>query len=140
MLCAGAIFINQALVVNQTLSVLYMWNNAIGDDGMTTIAGSLHNNNSSITELGVSWCGISIAGATSLAESLLTNQNIRKLWLYGNPITFDGARLIMKSAVDNGVCEYVGISDEYKGDDEVKKMKAVLDNRSHGSRQNVRKQ
>ena len=116
-----------------------MWNNAIGDEGIATIAGSLRSSTSGITELGVSSCGIGIVGVTSLAESLLTNQNIKKLWLYGNPITFDGARLIMKSAVDNGVCEYVGISDEYKSDDEVKRMKAILDNRA-GSRHNVRKQ
>ena len=116
-----------------------MWNNAIGDDGITTIAGSLSNSTSSIIELGVSWCGISFVGVRSLAESLLNNQNIRKLWLYGNLITVDGARLIIESAVNNRVCEYVGISDEYKGDDEVKRMKAILDDRAHRSRQNVRK-
>ena len=115
-----------------------MWNNAIGNDGITTIAGSLSNSTSSIIELGVSWCGISFVGVRSLAESLLNNQNIRKLWLYGNLITVDGARLIIESAVNNGVCEYVGISDEYKGDDEVKRMKAILDDRAHRSRQNVR--
>ena len=62
-------------------------------------------------------------------------QNIRDLELEYNPITVDGARLIMKSAVENGVCEYVGIDDEYKDEEEVKKMTTILDDRS---RQNVR--
>ena len=51
------------------------------------------------------------------------------LWLYGNPITVDGACLIMKFAVDNGVCEIVGIDDEYNDDDKVKEMIAILDDR-----------
>ena len=62
-------------------------------------------------------------------------QNIRDLELGYHLITVDGARLIMKSAVENGVCEYVGIDDEYKDDEELKKMTTILDDRS---RQNVR--
>ena len=46
------------------------------------------------------------------------------------PITVDGARLIMKSAVDNGVCEFVGIDGEYMNDDQVKEMMTILDDRS----------
>ena len=125
---SGAIFISEILKVNRTLSVLYMWNNAIGDDGIATIARSLCN--SSVVELGVSWCSISVIGVRSLAESLSSNRNIKKIWLHGNPITVDGARLIIKSAVDNGVCEYVGISDEYNNDNEVKRMRASLDDRN----------
>ena len=124
----GAIFISQALIDNQTLLVLYMWNNAIGDNGIATIARSLSN--SRIIELGVSWCSISVTGVRSLAASLSRNQNIKKIWLFGNPITVDGAQLIMKSAVDNGVCEYVGFSNEYNNDDEVKRMRAILDDRN----------
>ena len=64
-----------------------------------------------------------------LAAALSTNQNIRSLWLWGNPITVDGARLIMKSAVDNGVCEVVYIDVEYKNDDQVKEMMTILHDR-----------
>ena len=35
----------------------------------------------------------------------------------------------MKSAVDNGVCEIVGIDNEYEDDDEVKEMKTILNDR-----------
>ena len=95
----GAISISQALMVNKTLLELHMWDNQIGDDGITAIAGSLSN--SSITLLDVRWCGISVVGA----------------------------QLIMKSAVENGVCEYVQIDDEYKNDKEVKEMTTILDDR-----------
>ena len=129
MITTGAISISQALMVNQTLLELDMSGNDIKDEGITAIAGSL--NNSSITVLGVQRCGITFTGVRSLAAALSTNQNIRELWLMKNPITVDGARLIMKSAVDNGVCEDVGIDDEYEDDDQVKEMMTILDDREN---------
>ena len=101
----GAISISQALMVNKTLLELHMAGNQISNNGITAIAGSLSN--SSITLLDVRWCGISVVGA----------------------------RLIMKSAVENGVCEYVEIDHKYKNDKEVKKMTIILDDRRT---QNVR--
>ena len=138
MITTGAISISQALMVNQTLLELYIGGilgggNNITDDGITAIAGSLRS--SSITVLNVRRCGITFTGVRSLAAALSTNQSIKMLQLWDNPITVDGARLIMKSAVDNGVCEYVWIDDEYKDDDEVKEMKTILDVRR---RQDVR--
>ena len=114
-------------MVNQTLLELYMRSNQIGDDGITAIAGSLGS--SSIILLNVNGCGISFVGVRSLAEALSSNQSIRTLWLWGNPITVDGARLIMKSAVDNAVCEYVWIDLKYDDDNEVKRMQNILDDR-----------
>ena len=131
MITTGAISISQALMVNQTLLELDMSVNNIGDEGITAISSSL----SSITVLDVRSCGITFTGVTSLAKALSTNHNIRDLWLRDNQITVDGARLIMKSAVDNGVCEYVLIDYEYEDDDEVKEMKTILNDRI---RQNVR--
>ena len=123
MITTGAISISQALMVNQTLLELDMEGNQIGDDGIIAIAASLSN--SSITLLDVSGCGISDDGVRSLAEAISSNQNIRELWLCLNLITVDGARLIMKAAVDNAVCEYVKIDSEYD-DDEVKRLKSIL--------------
>ena len=132
MIATGAISISQALMVNQTLTDLNIAGNFIMDEGIATIAGPLSN--SSITELDVQMCGITFTGVRSLAAALSTNQNIRELWLMNNPITVDGARLIMKSAVDNGVCKYVSIDDEYEDDDQVKEMMTILNDRG----QNVR--
>ena len=128
MITTGAISISQALMVNQTLLELTMGGNQIGDDGIITIASSLSN--SSITVLYVNGCGISVVGVRSLAEAISSNQNIRTLWLSDNPITVDGARLIMKAAVDNAVCEIVKMDSEYYYDDEVKRMKGILYGRS----------
>ena len=129
MITTGAISISQALMVNQSLLELIMGHNQIGDDGITAIASSLSNN--SITVLNVEWCGISVVGVRSLAEAISSNQNIRELWLFHNPITVDGACLIMKAAVDNAVCEYVWIDSKYDDDDdEVKRMMNILDDRS----------
>ena len=127
MITTGAISISQALMVNQTLLELYMGHNHIGDDGITAIASSLSY--SSITLLDVRVCGISDVGVRSLAEAISSNQNIRILWLLGNPITVDGARLIMKAAVDNAVCKYVNIDYKYYDDCEVKRMMNILDDR-----------
>ena len=127
MITTGAISISQALMVNQTLLELHMRGNQIGDDGIIAIASSLSN--SSITLLDVNGCGISVVGVRSLAEAISSNHNIRKLWLLYNPITVDGARLIMKAAVDNAVCEYVWIDIEYYDDDEIKRMRNILDDR-----------
>ena len=115
-------------MVNQTLLELYMWGNQFGDDGITAIASSLSNN--SITLLDVGACDISVIGVRSLAEAISSNQNIRTLRLMFNPFTVDGARLIVKAAVDNAVCEDVAIDSEYYYyDDEVKRMKNILDDR-----------
>ena len=106
MITTGAISISQALMVNQTLLELHIRNNQICDEGITAIAGSLSN--SSITVLNVIWCGISVVGA----------------------------RLIMKSAVDSAVCKSVWIDSKYyDDDDEVKRMRSILNDRS---RQDVR--
>ena len=133
MITTGAISISQALMVNKTLLELGMRDNNITDDGVTPIAGSLRS--SSITVLEVSRCGITFTGVTSLAAALSTNQNITELWLMGNLITVDGARLILKSAVDNAVSKIVGIDNEYKDDEKVKETKTLLDDRR---RQDVR--
>ena len=125
MITTGAISIGQALMVNQTLLELHMQGNKIGDDGISAIAGSLSNSN--ITLLDVGQCGFGLVGVTSLAAALSSNQKIRKLWLYGNPISLDGACLIMKSAVDNGVCEWVWINRKFEDDEEIKRMMAILD-------------
>ena len=81
--------------------------NNIGDDGITAIAGTLSN--TQINKLNVSEFGITLTGARSLAVGLLVNNSVRILSVYDNPITVEGARLILQSAVDNGVCEGVRI-------------------------------
>ena len=104
MITTGAISVSQALMVNQTLLELDIMGNQIGDDGITAIAGVLSN--SSIILLDVMACGISVVGA----------------------------RLIMKSAAYSAVCKDVWIDSKHYDDEEVKRLKSILDDRR---RQNV---
>ena len=120
------------MMVNHSLQELYMSSNNIGDDGISAIAGALGN--CKINMLDVQKCGITLTGAQSLAEALSSNHTIRELWLMGNPITVEGALLIVKSAVDNTVCQCVLIDGKYKND-EIKKMMNILEDRR---RQKVR--
>ena len=121
MITTGAICIS-AVLGKCSLQVLDMSFNNIGDDGITAIARTLSN--SQISKLEVCECDITLTGARSLAAGLLVNNSVRILEVWGNPITVEGARLILQSAVDNGVCQEVG--SDYKDDDEVKKMMIIL--------------
>ena len=76
---------------------LDMSRNDIGDEGITAITTALIN--SRIRVLGVAKCGITLTGATSIATLLSDNNNI--CVLLDNPITEDGAHLILQSAVNN---------------------------------------
>ena len=114
-------------MVNQTLLELFMMENDIGDDGIKAIAVSL--NDSGITVLHVRSCGITFDGVSSLAKALSASQKIKALGLWDNPITVDGARLIMKSALSNPICECILIDSEYQNDDKVKEMMTFLDDR-----------
>ena len=105
MIATGAISISKMMMVNHSLQQLLMSNNNIGDDGISAIAGALGN--CKINTLGVHGCGITLTGARSVAVALSSNHTIRVLWLWDNPITVEGALLIVKSAVDNTVCQDV---------------------------------
>ena len=126
MITTGAISISKMMMVNHSLQELYMSSNNIGDDGISAIAGALGN--CKIIKLDVRECGITLTGATSLAAALSSNHTIRGLKLRDNPITVEGALLIVKSAVDNTVCQDVGIDNEYEND-EIKKMMNILEDR-----------
>ena len=127
MITTGAISISK-MMMNHSLQELYMSNNNIGDDGISAIAGALGN--CKINILNVQHCGITLTGAKSLAEALSSNHTIRELVLRDNPITVEGVLLIVKSAVDNTVCQRVSINTEYKNDDhEIRKMMNILEDR-----------
>ena len=124
MITTGAIRISTMMMVNHSLQGLQISYNNIGDDGISAIAGALGN--CKISELGVRECGITLTGARSLATALYSSNTIRELRLNSNPITVEGALLIVNSAVHNTVCQYVGIDSEYKND-EIQMMNILED-------------
>ena len=133
MITTGAIIISEMMMTNHSLEELHISYNNIGDDGISAIAGTLGN--CKISELYVGGCGITLTGARSLATALYSSNTVRELWLEGNPITVEGALLIVNSAVHNTVCQYVLIDDTYKNDG-IHKMMNILEDRR---RQEVRK-
>ena len=133
MITTGAISISKMMMGNHSLQELEISRNNIGDDGISAIAGVLGN--CKISELYVGKCGIILTGARSLATALYSSNTVRILWLRDNPITVEGALLIVNSAVHNTVCHWVLIDDEYKND-EIQKMMNILEERR---RQEVKK-
>ena len=123
MITTGAISISKMMMVNNSLQELVISHNNIGDDGISAIAGALGN--CKISKLDVIKCGITVTGARSLATALYSSITVRVLWLWGNPITVEGALLILNSAVHNTVCQDVLINYEYKNDEIQKMMKTL---------------
>ena len=67
----GASCVGELLKVNNSLQVLYMKGNQIGDDGMSSVADGLQCNNT-LTKLNVQWCGFSVKG-TVVYNNLFKN-------------------------------------------------------------------
>ena len=132
MITTGAISISNMMMVNHSLQELSMIDNSIGDDGISAIARELGN--CKINVLHVIQCDITLTGARSLATALSSHPTIRELRLHDNPITVEGAQLIVEAAVHNTVCQVVVIDDEHKND-KVKEMLTILEDRR---RQEVR--
>ena len=123
----GATAISKLLKDNHVIQTLWMNNNNIGDDGITAIAMALTN--STIRELWVDKCGITLTGARSIATLLSLNHSITKLWLENNPITTEGAHVILQSALNNEASQVGIYIDHDYTDSEVWRMKSILDNR-----------
>ena len=129
--------IGELLQKNTVLELLWMgWNN-ICDDGITIIAGALGK--SRIRKLSVYQCGITVTGAKALATGLSFNRSITLLDVWNNPITVEGACLILHSAVNNGICEEVSVNDQftndnYQSDYEIRKMMTILQTRREANK------
>ena len=126
MITAGAISISKMMILNHSLQELNMSDNEFGDDGISAIAEAFGSCN--ISDLDVNGCNITLTGIKSLAAAFSFNHTIRNLWLMNNPITVEGALLIVNSAVYNTVCHSVEIDNEYENL-EVEMMMDILEER-----------
>ncbi|XP_065917360.1 ribonuclease inhibitor-like isoform X2 [Dysidea avara] len=121
----GATAIAELVRNRSTLLYLSLSENKVGDDGISVIAGALVK--IGIRNLEAEQCEITLTGAKALAELLSINKNITQLNLCKNLITSVGARLILQSAVGNGVCHDVAMDSQiYKDDKEAKLLKKIL--------------
>ena len=117
--------VSRMLTVNHSLTSLIMYENPIGDDGVTHLAEALKQNktlkeldisycnitdagvvplaealkqNKTLEELDVSGCGITDAGLAPLAEALQVNSSLRQLNVLGNKLTENGLTKLRKLA------------------------------------------
>ena len=75
MITTGAIAVSKLLVGNCTLQELDVSYNDIGDDGISVIVEQLHHN-TTLTELHVSECGLSVKGSVVCVRCILV-QTVR---------------------------------------------------------------
>ena len=100
LIITGASYTSQLLNVTDTLQVLHLSGNAIGDDGMAEICEALnHNTQLMITELWVSRCGLSVKGS-------LTRMHIKLYPCSYNYIVL-GKSLNLQCICINGVARLV---------------------------------
>ena len=62
MITTGVICIKTLLMENKKLQVLNIGWNRIGNEGMAAVCEPLYNYNTTLTELRMSYCGISVEG------------------------------------------------------------------------------
>ena len=74
----GASCVGELLKVNNSLQELVMWNNPIGDDGMSSVADGLQCNNT-LTGLHVDKCGFSVKG------TIVYKTELKIIWLFQFP-------------------------------------------------------
>ena len=127
-LLTGAIIISEMIKENYTLQRLDIRNNSIGDKGIEAIAQQLAHTR--IMELNVARCGFTDTGAKSLADGIKNNQTIGILDVLHNYISVDGARLILEATIENNLCWWVGINQEFiDADIKLKRMMNIIEMR-----------
>jgi len=129
LILVGASCIAELLMTNSVLEELSLKYNSIGDDGIIAIAKNL--NKSVLSELNIVGCQITLDGALSLAAVLVLNQRIHDLHMHYNPITVEGARVILQSAINRDPHMLLFIDDEYETDSKVSEMMKILKKKVH---------
>ncbi|XP_065917427.1 leucine-rich repeat-containing protein 74B-like isoform X3 [Dysidea avara] len=98
---------------NQSLEILSLCSNKIGDDGVSMIVDALQGNNT-LTQLMMDQCEISVKGATYIAELIRTKSTLDVLALDANNLGDDGITAIAgslgKSKIDKLMIEECGIT------------------------------
>uniref|UniRef100_A0A8C4Y8M9 Uncharacterized protein n=1 Tax=Gopherus evgoodei TaxID=1825980 RepID=A0A8C4Y8M9_9SAUR len=85
-----------ALRTNQSLTVLNLGGNKLGDAGVQLLCDGLKHSNCKLHKLDLKGCGVTATGCGDLAPVLRTNQSLTELSLRGNNLGDAGVQLLCK--------------------------------------------
>ena len=102
------------LSTNKSLTILDLSNGSISDDGVIALAQSLQCNKTlQYLHLNDN-LGITSASAQSLAELLVTNNTLSRLYLDDTSIDTDGVMILIKSLNTNKTLTTLGLDKQHK--------------------------
>jgi len=121
----GAIALAKALMINKTLTALYLPYNQIGDEGALFLAAAL-TINTSLQYLDLTNNQIRDEGANMLAEALKTNTTLQNLSLTSNQIGYAGTIKLAEALMINKTLTELYLSGNKIGDAGAIKLAAAL--------------
>ena len=101
----GALQLAAGLTHNQSLEVIYISGNPIGDTGAAALF-----NNTTLRELYMTSCKITSKGFIEVASSLTKNTTLQLLDVKGNSLGMDGAKAVSKMITDNNTLVWLNLS------------------------------
>ena len=104
--CDGIEHSSEFLSNNHSLNTLVLGRNVLGPDGIAYLTQYLVNNNQMILRtLDISYNGIEIKGVKILCEYFKVNNKLISLFIGGNYICDEGAKLLTQTLIDNSECK-----------------------------------
>ncbi|CAF3407059.1 unnamed protein product [Rotaria socialis] len=122
---SGAQYLGEALKTNKSLTLLQLQTNQIGDSGAQYLADALKVNKT-LTELRLYTNKIGDSGAQYLGEALKTNQSLQNLQLQNNKIGDSGAQYLADGLKVNKALTYLHLAQNQIGDSGAKHLADAL--------------
>ncbi|XP_071172961.1 leucine-rich repeat-containing protein 74B-like [Mytilus edulis] len=123
----GTMALSIAMLVNTSVTCLYLRGNNIGQKGISYIQKMMVENNS-ITDLDLSENELKEFGAKTIATMLDTNRFIQKIDISGNEFTDSDARVLSRSIEVHPVLQFVNLSHNLFSDSSSPVFEQLLEN------------
>ena len=106
----GALQLAAGLTHNQSLEVISISDNPIGDTGAAALCDAI-SNNTILQRLSMDSCEITSKGFIEVSSSL-TNTSLQELDMVGNSLGMDGAKAVSKMITDNNTLKFLDLRDD----------------------------
>ena len=104
--CDGISYSKEFLSNNSSLQTLVLGRNVLGPDGIAYLTQYIINNHQMILRtLDISYNGIEINGVKIICEYIKVNSKLISLFIGGNYICDEGAKILAKTLIDNSQCK-----------------------------------